>query len=107
MRRVLMVSSSPAGSGEKNDVALTDVKTFTEATTTKNATWGTLWLDGDETVQGTPPSAENGSPFLAFFAADSKLWFFGGQNCKSKHPIGERLVQNVVVGSTVREWFRV
>jgi hypothetical protein len=98
MRRVLMVSSSPAGSGEMNDV-----KTFTEATATENATWGTLWLDGDGAVQGTPPSQSD----FFFLAADSKLWFFGGDYCKSKHPIGERLVQNVVVGSTVREWFRV
>jgi len=104
MRRVLMVSSSPAGSGSMNDVALTDVKSFTEATATENATWGTLWLDGDAAVQGTPPPA--GFEYL-FLAADSKLWFFGGQYGKSKQPIGERLLQNVVVCSTVREWCRV
>jgi len=105
MRRVLMVSSSPAGSGPMYDDALTDVKTFTEATATENATWGTLWIEGDGAVQGTPPLAKG--QFL-FLAADSKLWVFGGQNrCESKHPIGERLVQNVVVGRTVCEWFRV
>jgi len=83
---------------------MSDVKTFTEATTT----WSTLWPDGVGAVQGTPPSARSQ---MLFLGAASKLWVFGGNDNagKSRQMVREqasaRLVQQVVVGSTVVDGF--
>ena len=95
MRRVLMVSSSLA-----DGAAMSDVKTFTAAT----ATWTTLLPDGDGAVQGTPPSARTS---MLLLAAASKMWVFGGSDDdgKSKQSDSARLVQQVVVASTVVDGF--
>jgi hypothetical protein len=72
-----MVRSSGAGPDTRpgvtlteGDTLLTDVQTFTEATTT----WRPLWLDGGGAVKGPAPSSG------LFLSAASKLWVTGGTN---------------------------